>query len=181
MYFQYETDRLILKVLDEFYGQEVLDFYKKNKEIFSVYDAMKPGNYYTKRYQEEVLRLEYQTAVRGQGVRFYVFLKQEPETLVGTVSLQGLQGLPYESGTVGYRFDKDFHGKGYALEAVGKLVDIGFHELNLHRISAYVQRDNVPSIKLLEKLDFQWEGTIRSYAKIGNQWKDHELYGLVKY
>lgn len=180
MYFQYETDRLVLRILDEFHGQEVLEFYSKNKRVFGKYDGIKPNNYYTKRYQEEVLRLEYQAAIHGQGVRFYVFLKAEPKTLIGTVSLQNILGLPYESGIIGYRFDADYHGLGYATEATARLVRIGFEELQLKRITAYVQSENVPSVCLLERIGFEKEGIAKSFAKIGNCRKDHEQWAIVK-
>lgn len=180
MYFQYETDRLVLKILDEFHGQEVLGFYKKNEKIFGKFDGIKPNNYYTRRYQEEVLRLEYQAAIHGQGVRFYAYLKGRPERIIGTVSLQNLLPLPYESGIIGYRFDGACHGKGYATEAVARLVQIGFEELRLKRIAAYVQSENKASVRLLERVGFEKEGIARSFAKIGNVRKDHEQWAIVK-
>ena len=180
MYFRYETERLLLRVLDEFHSREVLEFYRKNQELFGKYDGIKPGNYYTRRYQEEVLRLEKRSAIQGQGVRFYVFLKGRPERIIGTISLQNILRIPYESGILGYRFDGDYHHQGYALEAVEKLIGIGFKELGLHRIAAYVQKNNRASIRLLVRLGFQWEGTIRQFAKIGDSWRDHEMYGLLR-
>lgn len=179
MYFQYETERLIIKILDEFHAQEVLDFYKKNEKIFEKYDGTKPNNYYSRRYQEEVLRMEYQAAIHGQGARFYVYLWENPSRIIGTVSLQNILPLPYESGIIGYRFDADYHGKGYAMEAVGKLVQIGFRDLRLKRISAYVQPDNKPSIRLLERIGFEREGIARSFARIGRVRKDHEQWAIV--
>lgn len=179
MYFQYETERLIIKILDEFHAQEVLDFYKKNEKIFGKYDGTKPNNYYSKRYQEEVLRMEYRSAIQGQGVRFYVYLKENHSPVIGTVSLQNILPLPYESGIIGYRFDADYHGKGYGTEAVGKLVQIGFRDLHLKRISAYVQSDNRPSIRLLERVGFEHEGIARSFARIGRVRKDHEQWAIV--
>lgn len=179
MYFQYETKRLMIKILDEFHGQEVLDFYKKNESIFGRYDGIKPNNYYSRRYQEEVLRMEYQAAIHGQSVRFYVYLKEQPGRIIGTVSLQNILPLPYESGIIGYRFDGDYHGKGYGTEAVGKLVQIGFRELQLKRIAAYVQSDNRPSIRLLERIGFEREGVARGFARIGSVRKDHEQWAII--
>ena len=38
-------------------------------------------------------------------------------------------------------------------------------EINLHRIEAYVQPDNAPSIRLLTRLGFQEEGYLHKYVQ----------------
>lgn len=45
-------------------------------------------------------------------------------------------------------------GKGICTEAVRQLIDIGFNELNLDLIYRYVDRRNVPSIRMTERHKF---------------------------
>ncbi len=179
MYFQYETERLKLELLGRDRCSEVLQFYQKNRKLFESYEGLKPNNFYTPGYQSEILKMEYQMALKGQGVRFFVRLKENGR-IIGTTSLQNLQGPPYQSGILGYRFDGDYHHQGYAFEAVSKLLMIGFQELNLKRVVAYVQRLNQSSLRLLQRLNFSYEGTARCFANIQGEWTDHDQYSLIK-
>lgn len=179
MYLQYETPRLSLEILGKDRCVEVLHFYQKNKDLFEQYEGAKPGNFYTPGYQSEILRMEYQMALSGQSVRFFVLLKETGQ-IIGTASLQNIQPAPYNSAVIGYRFDGDFHHQGYAFEAVSRLVHIGFGDLKLKRIVAYVQHKNKPSLRLLSRLGFTYEGTARAFANIQGTWTDHDQFSLVR-
>ena len=179
MYLQYETERLNLEVLSMNHCKEVLRFYEKNRSLFEAYEGIKPRNFYTTGYQSEILRMEYQMALKGQSVRFFVMLKETGQ-IIGTASLQNIQPAPYKNAIIGYRFDGDFHHQGYAFEAVSRIIRMGFEELDLKRIIAYVQRSNLPSLKLLSRLGFTYEGTARSFANIQGVWTDHDQFSLIK-
>jgi RimJ/RimL family protein N-acetyltransferase len=58
---------------------------------------------------------------------------------------------------IGYSFSQLFWGKGYATEAVRCLLNFLFDELNLHRIVAECDVENVASCRLLERLKFRRE------------------------
>ena len=60
----YETDRLILKVLRPEAAKKVLCFYLDNKELFEKYEASRPDNFYTVKYQKSVLLCEYNLTVQ---------------------------------------------------------------------------------------------------------------------
>lgn len=52
-------------------------------------------------------------------------------------------------------------GKGYGTEAMRLMVDYGFKQLNLHRISLGVYAFNPRAIHVYEKLGFKREGVLR--------------------
>ncbi len=178
MLLQYETNRLILKVLGPDYASDVLRFYNKDKELFEKYEADRSPNFYTVAHQRNILHLEYGLTLKMQQVRFYVFLKEDPATIIGTVCLYNISNL-YSKAELGYKFSSEYHHQGYASEAVEKILDIAFTELNLHRICARVQEDNQPSIRLLVGLGFQKEGVCRDYLRIKGVWTDHLQYSLL--
>ena len=62
--------------------------------------------------------------------------------------------------------------RGIATEAGKAWVDYGFAQLGLTRIEAGVNADNVASLRVVEKLGFQW---IRSGGTDGVRWHDLEL------
>ncbi len=175
----YETDRLILKVLRPDAAKKVLCFYLDNKELFEKYEALRPDNFYTLKYQKSVLLCEYNLTVQLSAVRFYVFLKNDPDHIIGTVCFRDITRSIYDSCEVGYKFDERFWHHGYATEALIEGIDIMFGDLGLHRITACVMPENTPSIRLLESLYFKREGLLRQNARINGKWADHYLYSLI--
>lgn len=178
MLLQYETRRLILKVLGPDYSSDVLRFYQKDQDLFEQYEADRSPNFYTEAHQRTILQLEYGLTLKLSQVRFYVFLKEDPETIIGTVSLYDISNS-YSRAEIGYKFSSAHHHKGYATEAVEKLIDIAFSELNLHRLCARVQENNIPSIRLLVGLGFEKEGICRDYLCLNGVWTDHLQYSLI--
>lgn len=134
----YETDRLILKVLRPEAAKKVLCFYLDNKELFEKYEASRPDNFYTVKYQKSVLLCEYNLTVQLSAVRFYVFLKDDPDRIIGTICFRDITRSIYDSCEVGYKFDERFWHHGYATEALIEGIDIMFGDLGLHRITACV-------------------------------------------
>jgi len=64
--------------------------------------------------------------------------------------------------------ERDAWGKGYGPEATRLVLDYGFSELNLHRISLRVHTDNERAIRAYEKAGFRREGVLReSYYRHG--------------
>lgn len=76
--------------------------------------------------------------------------------------------------------EKDYWGKGYGTEATQLLIEYGFKQLNLHRVSSWVIEFNKRSIKLCEKLGFQKEGVLRKAIFKNGQFWDKILFGLLK-
>ncbi len=81
---------------------------------------------------------------------------------------------------IGYELDPGEWGQGYATEAATALVDYGFREMNLHRISSWCLVDNVASARVLEKAGLLPEGILREneYFK-GRHW-DTLLFAMLK-
>ena len=57
----------------------------------------------------------------------------------------------------GYRYSAETWGKGIGYEAAKQVLDYGLEHLNLKKICAGVAVKNIPSIKILEKLGFEFE------------------------
>lgn len=61
----------------------------------------------------------------------------------------------------GYWIFPEYWGKGFVSEAMEKVLEYGFTEMNLHRVSAEAEDDNAGSLGVLKKLGFVQEGTLR--------------------
>jgi RimJ/RimL family protein N-acetyltransferase len=76
--------------------------------------------------------------------------------------------------------DPGDRGKGYGREAVRLLVDWLFREEDLERVGATCDVANLPSSRLLERLGFRLEGTMRSSLFHHGGWHDVRVYGVTR-
>lgn len=179
MEFNYKTERLSLQVLNGSYASDVLYFYKENREIFEQYEAKRVHNFYTEDYQRRVLEFELNLCLNQSSVRFWVFTKTDPSRIIGTVCFRNITRGIYQCCETGYKFDERYWHQGYAAEALTEGIRIVFQELELHRIVAKIMPDNAASIRLIERLGFEWEGIARQCAMIRGKWEDHVIYSLI--
>lgn len=174
-----ETDRLVLKALDGKYAAMLLNFIVTGRDEFEKYEMKKAVDYYTVRYQKQILATEYALMKEHKYARYYVFLKDDPDTIIGTVSFGAFRPLPYLSCNIGYKFLKRHHGYGYAGEAVAAAIEEIFRELKFHQIYAYIMPVNEPSIKLIEKQGFFYEGLSKKCLSVNGNWEDHYVYKRI--
>ena len=63
-------------------------------------------------------------------------------------------------GEIGYVFNPDFGGRGFATEAARAMLRLGFEELGLHRIVARVDERNESSARLARRLGMRQEARL---------------------
>lgn len=176
----YETERLTLRVLQEDMAQQVLDFYLENKAVFEAREPDRQPNFYTTEYQATLLRAEFQLAMNRNAVRFWIFEKNCPAKIIGTVSFQNIIRSVYQTCQIGYKLGVNYWHRGYAQEAIARALSVVLTELKLHRVEALVLPDNLASIRLLERLGFEWEGICRSCIYLHSGWADHIRYSYIR-
>lgn len=74
--------------------------------------------------------------------------------VIGLIHLMKIEERAVSSYEIGYIINKNYRRKGYASEAVEKILQYCFEEENIEVITASVFETNVKSAKMLEKLGF---------------------------
>lgn len=69
----------------------------------------------------------------------------------------------------------------FAPDATNLLLDYGFHELNLHRIYVEIYDIDLKKQKLLEDLDFNFDGLLRETHWTEGKWCNSLFYSILKY
>ena len=116
--------------------------------------------------------------------RFKAVTHRESAELIGFISLGDMNR--YEGyAELEYAIAADYRNKGFATEAVRRMVDYGFSELNLTVIAAWVRSHNAESVRVLEKCAFTLEGRLRKHARdrsdtlcysvLREEWKDRTV------
>lgn len=80
----------------------------------------------------------------------------------------------------GYWIFPEYWGKGIVSEAMARVIEYGFTDMNLHRISAEAETDNPGSIAVLKKTGFVYEGTFKEYEIKDGRFIHLALYALLK-
>lgn len=169
----YETERLVLKVLDGGAAPLLADFFSRNRSFLEKWEPAREAEFYTRAGQERCLAADLEEFRQGRLLRLWIFKNGQEDRVIGSVAFNHIVRGAFLSCYLGYRLDAAETGRGYAAEAINRGVALMFGEYGLHRIEANVMPGNVPSLRVLEKLGFRSEGLARRYLKINGRWQDH--------
>lgn len=81
---------------------------------------------------------------------------------------------------LGCTLANNFHGKGYANEALTAVMNSLFLDLDFHRIFASIDPNNKASIKMMEKLGFRKEAHFKESLFLNGQWVDDVVFAILK-
>ncbi|TDF93047.1 GNAT family N-acetyltransferase [Paenibacillus piri] len=125
----------------------------------------------------DMIKLLDELSKDNKAIRFSI-IEIESNEIIGTC---GYDSLDFENvkAEIGFDIARAFWGKGYASEAISSLIDYAFSSLKLNRIEAQVEPENVNSVKVLQKLNFIFEGTLRQYERVNGKFKDLSIYSKL--
>ena len=112
----------------------------------------------------------------GHGLPFVIEYDGE---LAGQLNVSSITYGSLSSATIGYWVAEQFAGRNITPTAVALATDYCFYQLGLHRMEICIRPENAPSLRVVEKLGFRYEGLRRRYIHINGDWRDHFCFGLV--
>jgi RimJ/RimL family protein N-acetyltransferase len=86
----------------------------------------------------------------------------------------------YRSARLGYCLDESAWGQGVATEAAAALLRWTFATLPLNRVQSEADTRNAASCRVLQKLGFIHEGTLREDCIVDGEVSDSHLFGLLR-
>jgi len=117
-------------------------------------------------------------ADEGSGARLAV-TRSSDDTFLGWCAL-ARWNPEFRSAALGYCLTEAAWGHGYATEAARALLRWAFDTLDLNRVQAEVDTRNGASARVLEKLGFVREGTLREDCIVNGDVSDSWVYGLLR-
>jgi [ribosomal protein S5]-alanine N-acetyltransferase len=94
------------------------------------------------------------------GFGFWAVLLKQNDLLIGYCGLAIDRIDNRDEPEIGYRLDSKFWGKGFATEAASASIQYGFDGVKLPYILGAAQRQNIASIRVLEKLGMTFDREI---------------------
>jgi RimJ/RimL family protein N-acetyltransferase len=80
---------------------------------------------------------------------------------------------------LGYFLLKPYWGKGYATEATQVLIAYCFTTLNLHKVIASCDSDNLASEHVMKKCGMEREAYRQKHLRLNGEWRDRLEYALL--
>ncbi len=145
---KFSTERLILRTITEHDSTDILHI-RSNPEINLYLHRTPPKNSFET--LDFILTIKKKSA-KAEIVFFGISLQNNPK-LIGTICLWNFSE-DRETAELGYELLPKYHGKGIMSEAVSFVLNYGFKTLNLKMIEAFTNKNNLNSIKLLQKFNF---------------------------
>lgn len=120
------------------------------------------------------------TVLEKEGDRIILAVESRDDgALVGEVSLIW-RSVEARQGELGWIFHPDYQGRGFASEAAARLLDLGFGEIDLHRIFARCDARNDRSWRLMERLGMRREAHFREHAVFKGEWDEEFYYAILR-
>jgi len=168
------TERLILRKMDksdvktlfQFWSDHEVTKYMNMNSFQNIEQALYMINFLNNRFRNK------------EGIRWGM-VRKEDNKLIGTCGFN--TWIKRSSrGEIGYELGQKYWGNGYATEALKEVIRFGFEETHLNRVEAFVVPEAHRSIRVLEKLDFKKEGTLREYGYWNNRYWNELIYSLLR-
>jgi len=111
---------------------------------------------------------------------FLAIVLRQGERHIGNIKLGPIDWI-HKLADVGVLIgDKGSWGKGYATEAIGLVIQLAFHGLNLHKLTAGYYVDNKGSEKAFSNNGFVVEGIRRRHRFCEGSYMDTVVLGLLR-
>lgn len=170
------TDRLIIRPFQSSDWEDLFE-YLSSEDVckYEPYDA------YTK---EACVEEAYKRAT-GEVDGFWAVCTANTMKMIGHIYFVQSDPAEFRTWELGYVFNPNFYGQGYATEASMRILQYGFMEKGAHRIVAGVNVKNEASWKVLERLKMRREAHLlqnvffKRTLKGEPIWNDSFRYGIL--
>lgn len=144
-----ETERTIMRRLSK---EDAIDFFNLNldKEVLKY-----TGDQPFENVQASIDFLTNYDQYEKYGVGRLAVIDKTTLKFIGWCGLKySLEKNEYD---IGFRFFKNFWNKGFATETAKKCLEYGFDKLKIDRIVGRAMKENIGSIKVLEKIGMKFK------------------------
>jgi len=166
------TNRLFFRNRTKELIDEMLTYSKEEQMLFFGFSTKEQLTYKLKRIEE---------ALSKENVNYQIFdlVEKKNKIVIGSCGFHNWI-KNHERSEIGYEIHKQYQNQGYMSEAIKKVINYGFQEMNLNRIEALIDPMNENSIRIVTKNGFKQEGILRGHYKNKNEFENSIMYSLLK-
>lgn len=148
---QLTTERLVLRNIES--NDAVFIHKLRSDEIVNAFVG-RDNSSTLKKAEEYILKIQNLTD-KSECIYWIIRLK-ESNDMIGSVCLWNFD-TENEIVEIGYEMLTEFQGKGIMSEAIKRIIEYAFDSMKAKIISAFPSADNVNSVAILKKFNFEFE------------------------
>lgn len=114
----------------------------------------------------------------GTWFQFVIIIKDDNK-LIGDIGVH-FHASDTSQVEMGCTLNQEYHGKGFAFEALQSIINYLFDDLGKRRIIASIDSRNHPSIRLIERLGFRKKAHIKENPVQNDGCVDDLIYAILK-
>jgi ribosomal-protein-alanine N-acetyltransferase len=108
----------------------------------------------------------------------WAVVEKESGRMIGTCGFASID-TDNDAGEVGYVLNPEYWGKGYATEALSRMLSFGFGVLGMHRIYVRIMSGNIASERVAKKCGMRHEATHIDGMRIKGNYETIEEYAIL--
>lgn len=169
-----ESTKITLRKMEDKDAYDLFQYYN-NENVYQYLDWNGPESVED---AGKIIKIWNRGFEEGWILRFAI-AEKATNRIIGTIFLNNFEGRRAE---VGYELSEGYWKRGIMSEAIKEILNLGFNQLGLTRIQAFVCEENIASKHLLQKFCFYKEGYLRQYEchSVSGKCKDMYIYSLLK-
>lgn len=131
--------------------------------------------------EEEVRELlnKYIEAYRQNNTYRWAITLRDASDCIGQIAYFMINDINHW-GEIEYCVGRAFQNKGYITEAVNGILEFGFEVIKLHKVQVCHKANNPASKRVIEKCGFVYEGALRDFFFMDNQYVDRLYYSMLQ-
>lgn len=170
-----EVDELLLRRVEYSDATDLFEIYS-NPEV-ARYQFFEP---WTPEQIEQFVYSQSDVFAGDPGVPFVlVAVLRSDNKVIGDCQIT-INSVEDQQGEIGFTFNPEFSGRGFATRTINTALGYGFTHLNLHRIMAAVDVRNERSWRLMERIGIRREAHFIHDNFVDREWIDDYVYAMLE-
>ena len=99
--------------------------------------------------------------------------------MIGTCGFASID-TDNDAGEIGYVINPEYWGRGYATEALSRMLSFGFGVLGMHRIYVRIMSGNIASERVAKKCGMRHEATFYSSLFVKGEYRTIKYYAILR-
>lgn len=116
--------------------------------------------------------------LQNRAIPYWVIVDSQTDQLVGTCGFVG-SDFYHKRLEIAYDLHPNFRGKGIMYHSLRVCIKYAFERMAIQRLEAVTLRENIESAKVLLRLGFVHEGTLRSFKFFRGKMRNVESFSFV--
>lgn len=168
------THRFILRKIEITDSEEVFNYFSKD-EVTQYYDL---ESFTNKSQAVEVINRWASRFEQNEGIRWGIEDK-ETNKIIGSCGYHNWDKGHFKA-EIGFEVTPVYWRKGVMTEVIKPIIQYGFEQMELFRIEAFYDPENIASKSCLEKAGFIFEGILRKSAFEKGKFCDAAVCSILK-